>query len=130
MDYVLSNCRDFQNEITALQAKLAARGHILKMCVKCHPELAGCGVEYSWGKSKIHFRRHNDCVAKHLFKNVLDALHASVLSLANAMKFARKARNYREAYKVGVSSHVEVEQLYKVHKCHCSAPGIKFMREA
>ena len=42
------------------------------MCVKGHPELAGVGVEYSWGKSKQKFRRDiNDRVALHLRANVV-----------------------------------------------------------
>jgi hypothetical protein len=43
------------------------RGHILRMCVKRHPELAGVGIEYSWGKLKQKFRRDvNDRVPAHL----------------------------------------------------------------
>ncbi len=27
---------------------------------RCHPELAGRGIEYCWGKAKLEFRRNND----------------------------------------------------------------------
>lgn len=34
------------------------RCHCLLLFHKCHPEIAGVGVEYSWGKSKMEFRTH------------------------------------------------------------------------
>lgn len=37
---VLSKCKDFQSI--------------------CHPELAGVGIEYCWGKAKFEFRKNND----------------------------------------------------------------------
>ena len=43
--YVLSSCWDFAHEKTALEELVESRGHILRMCVKGHPELAGvCGA--------------------------------------------------------------------------------------
>ena len=50
--YVLSNCWDFAHEKTALEDLFESRGHILRMCVKGHPELAGQGIEYAWGRAK------------------------------------------------------------------------------
>ena len=44
--YVLSSCWDFAHEKTALEELVEARDHILRMCVKGHPEIAGVGVEY------------------------------------------------------------------------------------
>lgn len=41
MDYVLSNCPDFHNEVGALQTMVESRGHILVMSPKGHCELAG-----------------------------------------------------------------------------------------
>ena len=49
---MLSNCWDFAHEKTALEDAFESRGHILRMCVKGHPELAGQGIEYSWGLAK------------------------------------------------------------------------------
>ena len=53
---VSSECEDFVKEKGALQEIVESRGHILILFPKCHPELAGCGIEYSWGKSKQYFR--------------------------------------------------------------------------
>jgi hypothetical protein len=40
----------------------------MKLTPKCHPEIAGRGVEYAWGYSKLRFRKHfNDAVPSHAF---------------------------------------------------------------
>ena len=61
-----------------------ARGHILQMSPKCHPELAGHGIEYAWGAAKLRFRRDNDGSSgfANFFKRVRAALASVSLSLA------------------------------------------------
>jgi hypothetical protein len=89
-----------------LQAIVEARGHILILSPKCHPELAGCGVEYSWGKAKMTFRREtNDCVAKNLHCNIVEAL--KVVTLERVWKYERKTRDYRRMY-VDIAKKVEL----------------------
>lgn len=34
-----------------------SREHIIIMSPKYHPELAGVGIGYGWGKAKLEFRR-------------------------------------------------------------------------
>ena len=69
---VLSECEDFVKEKEALQEIVESLGHILILSPKCHPELAGCGIECSWGKSKQHFRRTaNDIIASNLHSNIV-----------------------------------------------------------
>lgn len=64
---------------------------------KCHPELAGCGIEYSWGRIKMHFRRDvNDCVAKNLHENIVKA--SRIVDLESVWKFERRTRDYRRMY--------------------------------
>ena len=105
MRIVMSQCADFQNERSALQERLEARGHILLMPPKYHPELAGVGIEYSWGRSK-HVYRHelNDKVSANLRCNVEAALsvvdtpkHAAVRPISLVRKSARRARAYRKS---------------------------------
>lgn len=133
--HVLASCWDFANETTALMEKLRARGHILLMCVKCHPELAGVGIENTWGKSAIHFRRNNDCVAKNLDANVQNSLHSDNLPLRTIRKFARKTRDYLRAYDAEggkTDTHGDVEKLRGTFKCHRSSLDFdfKFIRDA
>ena len=89
-------CADFANEPTALQHLLAERGHLLVMTPKAHPELAGKGIEYSWGKAKRDFRQHNDCVAANLHANVEEAFKS--LDLPRVWRFARRTREWARAY--------------------------------
>ena len=88
------SCTDFFNEKGALEDMVSSRGHVLMVSPKGHPELAGVGVEYSWGKSKMHYRRNNDCVPAHLNVNIVGALDSdTVFPLWRIRRFARKARD-------------------------------------
>jgi hypothetical protein len=72
---VLMKCCDFKNEMSALETYLVDRGHLLLISPKCHPELAGCGIEYMFAKIKWTFRRHtNDTGATNLSHNVYQAI--------------------------------------------------------
>ena len=124
MTRVLSNCPDFANEITALQEAFLRRGHICVMSPKGHPELAGVGIEYSWGKSKKFFRAHNKQDMTGFNDLILRSMARAVLPLRSVRKFARKARAYAEAYRTGEvdgRSHVDVERMIKQFKAHRNA---------
>ena len=69
----LRACEDFREEQSALGNLLADRSHVLLMSLKAHPEVAGKGIEYFWGKAKREFHPLNNCDAKHLHANVLAA---------------------------------------------------------
>ena len=92
----LRACEDFRGEQSALIQLLADREHVLLMSSKAHPEVAGKGIEYSWGKAKREFRRLNDCVAKHLHANVMAAFEH--LDIERVRRFARKTREYMRGY--------------------------------
>lgn len=132
----LDNCKDFKNELTALAKLLHDRGHILLMSPKAHPELAGVGIEYSWGFCKQYYRRHNKCISKDFRQNVTDSITGSHVTLARILRFARRSRAYLRAYRDihaeegsdGASVHSQtasaakdmVEKLVrkaKVHRC-------------
>ena len=121
-------CTDFQEEVSAFHKLVHDQGHILQTSPKGHPELAGVGVEYSWGGSKLDYRRKNDCVAKNLHKNISSSF--KVLTKARARKYARRARSYRRAYKhiaaagkdaeERAGSFLSVEKFVKeckIHRC-------------
>ncbi len=97
---VLSEQEDFQNERSVLEEIIFARGHILMLSPKCHPELAGLGIEYTWGKAKKAFRNIvNDCVGKNLHNNIMKSVSKDFIPLERVWKFARRTRDYRRAYK-------------------------------
>ena len=66
------------------------------MTPKAHSELAGKGIEYSWGKAKRDFRQLNDCVAANLHANVEQAFKS--LDLSRVWRFARRTREWARAY--------------------------------
>ena len=68
----------------------------LRMTPKCHLEIAGQGIEYSWGYSKLRYCRYfNDEKANNVEKNVRAALCTSVLTKEQTDTFVQKARDYK-----------------------------------
>ena len=63
LNKILSCCDDFKNELTLLQYTGLEIGRDKKINVnidrspKCHPEVAGEGIEYTWACSKMYLRR-------------------------------------------------------------------------
>jgi hypothetical protein len=132
---VLSSCTDFKNEKSALAKLVEDRGHILLSSVVCHPEFAGCGIEYAWGKLKFEWRHRN--ARKDMRRTggqvFIDAIKAlaidkSVLPMSRIWKYSRRARDYIRMYGqrgqrlVGADplTHTEIERLrrrFTSHRC-------------
>ena len=53
---------DFKLETSELSNLWRARGHGFELGVKCHPEMAGCGIEYCWGKVRVFLLAFHCCV--------------------------------------------------------------------
>ena len=90
---------DFKIEKPALQHTVEGRGHLLLLSPKFYPEVAGVGIEYSWGMSKFKFRREiNDEVPEHLHKNIVVSMcRETILTLRRVRRFARRRRDYCRA---------------------------------
>jgi len=52
----MASCTDFEEEETMLQAMASKMGVFVDRSPKCHCEIAGEGIEYSWALSKNHYR--------------------------------------------------------------------------
>ena len=108
-----------------------ARGHILAKSPKGHCELAGCGVEYDWGRMKQNFRRKNKYVNFHQL--ILDSMGPASLPLSTSRKFAHKARAYRRAYRENANNeYASIEKMVKKFKVHRNAKDFAsaFIRNA
>jgi hypothetical protein len=57
IDKLIQSLRDFREEKTLLQVRAEEMGISIVRSPKCHPEIAGEGIEYVWGVSKNHYRR-------------------------------------------------------------------------
>ena len=102
--YTLSQCIDFKHEITAMEdlaVKLSTATSTVKVLYtpKYHCEIAGEGVEYSWGISKKFYRSLPLSVKKGLV-NFRASVRQSVnhVSIHHVRKFAARARRYMLAY--------------------------------
>lgn len=116
-DYKLFKCSDFAEEKSQLANLIESRGHILLLGVKCHPEMAGVGVEYVFGYSKKYFRKHNNCKVVDLEKNVRRSLAPDVITMPRLWKFARRTWMYQEMYleiyRNGEDANITFESLEK-----------------
>ena len=94
---------DFVGEMTLLQYHANCLGVKLERSPKCHPEIAGEGVEYARALAKMHYRR-----APMVKKKSKDAFlklvnectdNASVLNVERMRACSRRARQYMLLYK-------------------------------
>ena len=109
----LSKQPDFQEEQSTLQKLWSEMGHGCVKGVKCHPEMAGKGIEYVWGKAKYEFRgfiNTMSCAAEKLDEAIRRSLgtkpyvdrngklRPAPVPLARVWRFCRKCRSYERAY--------------------------------
>jgi hypothetical protein len=57
LKYLLSSCKDFEEEKLLLQSMGRKMGVLVDRTPKCHCKLAGEGIDYVWGCSKNYYRR-------------------------------------------------------------------------
>ena len=101
LKYLMASCLDFAEEMTALQHV----GHMLGVSVlitpKFHAEMAGEGIEYSWGVAKSVYRKMplNSKKGKASFKVLVnECASRDVLTTDTVRKLSRRARSYICAY--------------------------------
>jgi hypothetical protein len=96
---------DFEHEVTLLQLFTEQRSvpagcqMMLIRSLKCHPELAGEGIEYDWAAAKQWYPRQklSDKRTKDTFqKTVIQSLDQVKINVR--MEFSRRARQYMIAY--------------------------------
>jgi hypothetical protein len=133
-----TNCKDMKMEKPQLKYIFEDLfGCHKKLTPKCHPEIAGRGIEYACGYLKLRFWKHfNDMVPKHLQENVGKVLSTEVLTLNRLWKFAQKARNYKLTHTFLInrtggndasSAKDEIEHITKMFKAHRSAMDADYL---
>ena len=121
MQHILGQCRDFANKTSALQEKFRVLGHGLIMSPKGHPELAGKGIEFSWGISKKYFRSMPKKTSAGIHQNILKLF--SVMDIRQSLKNSHRTSRYRNVYdnidgSKDHNCHEDVEKFVPNHKCH------------
>jgi len=72
---IMSRWNDYKQEKSSLQHDFLDHGHLLVFSPRYHPEMAGLGIEYCWGKAKWCYRRYiNDLQSSNFKSNVVTAL--------------------------------------------------------
>ena len=92
--------RDFIEEETLLQYHGKQMGVCIDRTPKCHPELAGKGIEYAWAFAKLFYRKSpiSEKRTKNMFQKLVEeSTSTKVLPLHKIRACSRKARTYYEA---------------------------------
>ena len=102
LKYMINSLHDFLNEETLLQYHGRLLGVTVDRTPKCHPEIAGEGIEYTWGAAKLFYRRlriSEKRTKENFRKSVKRSTERStVLTVDRQRKFSKRARNYMIAY--------------------------------
>jgi hypothetical protein len=100
--HLMEQLPDFQDEETLLQYHGRKQGVKVDRTPKCHPEMAGEGVEYDWAAAKGFYRRLPICEKRSKAKfreSVTRCLDTQeVLTIDRQRMFSRRAREYMVAY--------------------------------
>ena len=93
---------DFMQEITLLQYHGDLLGCIVDRSPKCHPEIAGEGIEYCWGLSKLWYRNAPIELkrTKEKFRDLVrqSTDNSTVLHIERVRSCSKKARCYMKLY--------------------------------
>jgi len=98
---LMSDCTDFEGEESLLQTKGKEMGILVDRTPKCHCELAGEGIECSWGCAKNHYRRLPlaEKKGKQVFREtVRKCFSREVITTERVRLFSQRARAYTLAY--------------------------------
>jgi hypothetical protein len=140
---LMSLLTDFINEETLLQCHGRLLGVKVERTPKCHPEIAGEGIEHDWGCAKGVYRRppiFEKRTKKRFGESVQKAMDSTaVLTIERRRLFSKRARECMLACSIldneemGLLESVDVddkkphmtayliEKIVKQHKSHCSA---------
>ena len=94
----LARCPDYLNEPSVLEKLHESKGYIAIPSVKCHPKMAGIGIEFIWAASKKYCRKHNDLIPKNLYTNVLTSLSPKVIIIKMQCAFGKRCRQHGRGY--------------------------------
>ena len=142
MSKIIGGCSDFVNEKTTLQkngeemGKLLGIDAILDRTPKCHPEIAGEGVEYSWAQSKIYisnvlWKAQKSVMRFHKFVRLATSQsEGAILTREQIRKKSAWAHDYIVTYFIlskdsntlnrtySRISKVDIDKMRKVYRSH------------
>ena len=108
---------DFLEQETLLQYYAKKLGVESDRSPVCHPEIAGEGIEFDWGCSKVYYRSQPLCRKRskeNFITLVNESLGMEILSIKQSRSNARRARMYMLAYKALEDSYYEKENTTEI----------------
>lgn len=102
IDKLIQSLRDFREEKTLLQVRAEEMGISIVRSPKCHPEIAGEGIEYSWGVSKNNYRRQpleQKRGLENFFSLVRESISTDLITKKVARGCSARARAFMLAYR-------------------------------
>ena len=102
IDCLMAKQPDFLEQETLLQYYGKLLGVETDRSPKCHPEIAGEGIEFNWGCSKVYYRSQPIARKRckdNFYELVDESLGSMVLNIGLCRNNARRARLYMLAYK-------------------------------
>ena len=102
LQYLIRIQDDFKNEMTLLQYHASKLGVTLDRSPKCHPEIAGEGIEYGWAFSKQEYRRSPITLKRSktkfwdLVRSCLD--NTGIMNIKRMRLCSKKSRQYMKLY--------------------------------
>ena len=106
---ILGACHEFLEEESLLQSMGRKMGISIDRTTKCHAELAGEGIGYSWGFSKKHYCWMPLCMkrSKTIFRQLVsDCFSREKITKEGVGNFSKRAREYIIAYHA-VDNHAD-----------------------
>ena len=111
--------QDFMNKVTLLQFYGNKLGIIVDRTPKCHPEIAGEGIEYGWAIAKIFYRKSDISKkrSKDKFRNLVrkSTCPNNSLTLTAVRACSKKARTYIKLYRAIQSIDLEDDIVNQKH---------------
>ena len=111
---MLSNCTNFVEEVSLLQSMGQKMGVIVDRTPKCHAEIAGEGIEYTWGHQKNYFHCQPLSVKRSktdFRKLVTKCCSRELITKQLVRKFSKRARDYIIAYHAVENHGNKIKQL-------------------
>ena len=102
LQYLIQIQDDFKNEMTLLQYHASKLGVVLDRSPKCHPEIAGEGIEYGWAFSKQEYRRSPITLKRSktkfwdLVNSCLD--NTGIMNIKRMRLCSKRSRQYMKLY--------------------------------
>jgi hypothetical protein len=103
LKHLMASCTDFEEEETLLQATASKMGVLVDRSPKCHCEIAGEGIEYSWACAKNHYRQillDKKRGKENFIKSVRECMSRDLITRQRVQKFSRRARHYILGYHI------------------------------